>query len=475
MSNNRSSIQMSSDVMNIVKNLSKKVSDQINSINKEANSKNVANLLGKIQKNNEKNKSARESILDLKILNNKGEKTIEKERLLEILCLDKDIVENSSYISGKSNNLEDGESNYESKSISRNYENKNKIKYDKNREFYEKQQEYINKSNLKINRMRKEKYELDMKEQQNKPKINKVSKELTKKQRNASVSSLQHFNEEKSVEINVINDDYLFDKPFYLRSQEIMLKRDEKKDKLKKLYEMIEIEKENRIVKKKNNKKYNEIEFEKWIEEKLKWKARKEKLAKKLKEQNEKKELEEAFSYKPYVNDVSNELFNNKYQDKEFLDRSLIYMEEKEKKREKIIEQTTHSFNPYVNKRSKKMNKNNSSEFKKSIFSSSPKNRNSISVIKENPIIARKSLKMDEENINKNVKNQAKKRKLSQYSQFIDLESPPKSKNFNNNESVKDTSTYSVNIRDNSAWDENKENVLNINNKYSGLMYDLLN
>lgn len=468
--------------MNIVKNLSKKVSDQINSVNKEANSKNVENLLNKIQKNNEKNKSARESILDMKILNNKGEKTIEKERLLEILCLDKEVVENSSYLSGNNKNKSDygnEETKSDIKVYSQNYDNKNKIKYDKNREFYEKQTEYINKSSLKINRMRKEKYELDMKEQQNKPKINKISKGIIKKQRNASISSLQHFKDDKlSFEVNSINDDYLIDKPFYLRSQEIMLKRDEKKEKLKKLYEMIEIEKENRVVKKKNNRKFNEKAFDKWLEDKMKWKLKKEKLAIKQKEKNEEKELEDVYSYKPYVNDVSNELFNKKYSDKEFLDRSVIYMEEKLKNKEKIIEKTTYTFNPNVNntKTKNKNNKNSNQEMKNRIFSSSPKYRKSVSLVKENPLNIRKSIELNEEKVSNNAKNQAKKRKLSQYSQFIDLESPPKNKNnFNNNESVKDTSTYSVNIRDNSAWDENKENILNINNKYSSLMYDLLN
>ena len=452
----RNSVAMAGDVMHVIKNLARDMHEQVNMNKKKEISKKVDNVLSKMQKDAERiNNRKKESILDIDLLSfsiKKEQTKLEnKVNLMEIKNLKEEESQNTSLTAEEVKNEKNPFSKRETESK-------------KQMTFYEKQLEYLSQHEMKMNHRKQEKLEQEKETMKTKPDISKNSIAILKK-KNRMSSSMTKFNKtttmnnenenETEMNKNTASTKEAY-KPFYLRSQEVYREQEERKEKLKQMYEMVNRAKEER---KSHNtlvvKPYNEEDFEKWRKEKINWKNKRDDKLIKIKKDLNNKELGEEYSFTPEINENSNKLVSDKFQNSGFYDREPHYKEHKMNQKKKIENELNPNFTPlimkelpnYVRPEKVKEFKNKSQSVGK-IYLVQPENPQE-EEFKEEVIPPAKEIK----------EYDSKKAMISKMNNSQTVESPNKS------------NYYNLNVRDNSAWNENKENCVVLNSlKYTDII-----
>eukprot|EP00340_Litonotus_pictus_P010359 CAMPEP_0170519592 /NCGR_PEP_ID=MMETSP0209-20121228/4956_1 /TAXON_ID=665100 ORGANISM="Litonotus pictus, Strain P1" /NCGR_SAMPLE_ID=MMETSP0209 /ASSEMBLY_ACC=CAM_ASM_000301 /LENGTH=480 /DNA_ID=CAMNT_0010805523 /DNA_START=35 /DNA_END=1477 /DNA_ORIENTATION=+ len=456
---------MAGDVMYAIKDISRDMSEQVKLNRKQEIHQKAENVLSKIQsKADSKNK--KDSILDLdllKINTNLKTKTVEED-------------DNKSLNQRVNNILGLEQESMNSNKFSRENDSKNL----KNRGFYEKQLEYLSQHELKMNHLRKEKMEREKETLKHKPNISENSKKMVSKKSRFS-SSMTDMNRaggnqdlkklrkqttgENEHDVSGVKADIEIsntEKPFYLRSQEIYQEQEERKEKLRKMYEMIERTKDERL--NPNNvvvKPYEPESFEKWRKDKIQWKQRKEERVIKIKKDIVNKELNEQFAFAPELDSNSQKIVQEKYNNTGFYERSDFYKENKGINAKKIKSEMVPQFTPSLNKdlpgyiRKEKIEE----------FKLNKSNSTAMLAREDSPNIAMASF----DRVDSPRKNQEDSRREERQTHVNKVMS-------SHNTEFKDTGNfYNLNIRDNSVWNENKENFVVLNSvKYSDIMGKLV-
>ena len=315
--NPKSSIVISQSAMSIIKNISKTMSDHVNIERKKEIHNKAEEVLKKIDKETvQQNK--RESILDFDMNNlnikkkviKKSSKTLKSMKgLSQVNQLDNTFKEEDSNLTKKSSNKDN---------------------------FYKKQQEHLSMHELKMNHYRKEKIEEERQQMKNKPQITKNTQKILNNKKKIRSQSLS---------TSIIGSDL----PLYQRVKEIQQEKEERFDQLRKLYEMVEKTKEERLNPNKIViKPYNPEKFEKWRQDKIKWiENKKAKLTEKKYEIENNKEFENN-TFHPQTNIRSNMIIKEKYNNSNFLDRNNLYEEQKFMNQVQISKLAKPSFAPML-------------------------------------------------------------------------------------------------------------------------------
>jgi hypothetical protein len=466
----KNSVMMADDVMTVIKGLAKEMHSQVAQDKKANLHSKVDKVLQKMQKDAQKQNTKKNSILDLDLLNlNTTLKKPNKNKIEQ-----DQVKENISH-----EELSEEASNVETLSISEQPSNlfqaKNK---EKPKDFYAKQLEYQNKHELKMNHLKMQQLDVEMDTMKIKPGISINSKKiLKKKNRVRSASSVQQ-NEGKE------GQDY---RPFFVRSQEVYQEQEERKEKLRKMYEMIKRAKDNRenpdiLHHKKSAKFYREEEFEKWRNDKIKWQERKQDRTIELKKNLNNRDAVE-YDFNPQLNQNSKKMVFNKYQNCSFNDRNQHFQDCREQNKMKIKNDINPNFRPVLQKDMPSyLRKDKVEEFK------THKNR---SVGKYNNI---NSLAMEYENENgtnldhddvvevlpqdNELKHNNQTNLNNEYNLMTSYHNNATDNNnfsMNMNKQNYTNNFYNLNVRDNAAWNENKENCVILNSgKYSDIIGKLV-
>lgn len=472
---NKSSIVMSSDIMSVIKNISQDMSEQINLNKRKEIHMKAEEVLTKMEKDMGKS-NKKDSILDLNIFqisNSKQEFTKPKKyKAGSNKSIHKiKVNENSGSVNSRLININNTQDKSE-QSVSERDPN----------DFYTKQQEYLNQHELKMNHMRKEKLERERQKLQEKPKISNESVRIYR-EKMKRLNSCENVTSKSEINLNSSTGEQL---PFYLRAKEIKLEQDERKDQLKKMYEMIEKSKEEKINPNTINvRPYDPETFESWRKTKMKWKETKELKSDQLKKDISNKESQLNFTFQPELNKDSMSIINNKFNDVSFLERTEIFEDARKKNKNKILEKTTEKFCPSINRNLPKYIRSHKVE--------EYKQHKDVTILQSNHEESRVSYEENSEFFDspKNVPYYKTSKGQTMDREYA-ASSSKKEKNPSSNHYEKDGPTgmytiqnreegeefnnyYNLNVRDNSAWNDNKENFIVLNSsKYNDIMGKLL-
>lgn len=454
----RNSVIMAGDVISTIKNVAKDMSEQVNINKKKEIHKKAEEILQKLQKQSENQASKKDSLFDFEFFKEN------KTNKINDINNQKDFKNNND----KYKNLQDlNEENSKDIINFSPFNKKEKSKFSK-QGFYEKQLEYLSQHELKMNHMRKEKFDIEKKLMKTIPKINKNSNKIVMKKKNmiksASMNDMKrkYNNQDELENRNDMEINSLELQPFYIRSQNIFKEQEERKEKLRQLYEMINRQKEERsnpntiVV-----RVYDENENEKWRQEKLKWKEKREEKLLKLKKDINNKILTEVFPYSPELDKNSEKIINEKYNNSNFYMRNKYYEKNKGVKMQRIQNELIPQFSPNLNKDIPKyIRKQKIQDFKlkksestgrimkkqSQIKNQNNENLSSQKVLDEETIFQKSNINVDKSNV-----------KIKKNSYLDDKT---------------DINYYNLNVRDNSVWNQNKENLVVLN---SGKYFDLMN
>lgn len=504
--NVKNSVILANDVMFSIKNLAKEMNDQVNLNKKVEIHKKAENVLSKLQQQSQQ-QHKRDSILDLDLLslntnlyhnNNNKNKQNSKDKIVPSKNSNSKVNSFKKNYSNNYNNNNNHEYNNnefreEMSQTSKNessfsnnnlysdpFKTKKSFNSKLNKGFYEKQLEYLSQHELKMNHMRKEKIDNERSTMKECPGMSKKSIVIMKNKHRIS-TSMTHCefpnktnrtktDTNEDIKINIPQSQMIstHSVPFYLRSKEIQKEQEERKEQLKQLYIMINQQNDEKILakSKKSNKPFNQEEFDKWIDNKQNWKIKKRENEEKMKKDKANKIDTKECYFQPSLNNKSMRIVDEKYSNSSFHLRNEYYKDYKLNNKFKIENEITPAFNPNINKDLPKYVRKDMVEIYKMKKSSSTGNignseiKNIIQDISgtNNKEIGETSLM----NATTNKNTFTKKTNDSNINVISD------------NEEAKKDNFYNLNVRDNAAWDDNKENFVVLNSvKYTDILSKL--
>lgn len=441
---------MAVDVMSQIKSIAKDMSEQVNLVKKSEINNKAEKVLAKMQNKLDQGNAKRDSILDLDILNFntslKGKSTKDKEKEQELNS--KPNKDRMKDILGIEEEMMD-----QDYSNQNSYSNKTQDpKLSKSKAFYEKQLEYKSQHDLKMNNKRKEKLEEERILMKCKPEINEKSKKMAKQRLSSSVTG------KNSNQINIQDDNTI--KPFHERAEEIRVEQEERKEKLRKMYEMVNREK---IERESPNtievKSYNQERFEKWRLDKLNWKKNREDKLIKIKKDLTTSAESEKFNFAPTLNEASNKMVEEKFAGGGFMKRIEHYQENKEKNKSKVINQVTCQFAPSLNSSlPPHVRKEKVESFKNKI--NKPPAETKMQMTNDGTIFEVNKISQ------KSFSSRSVPKKYNEEEKEISiLKEIPEKEKYDSGSNF-----YNLNIRDGTIWDDNKENKVVVDMRYGDLM-----
>lgn len=419
---------MASDTMASIKRVAQEMSDHVLNTKKKDVYSRVDDILSKLERQNNENNNRR-SVLDLEILMENEPKNLRMKKN------PKKKISNISFDNSKIPDTQNDRSQHKP-------------------DFFERQISQYNQHQIRLNHIRQENLELEKEKVYEKPKISKTSQKLAKEKLDRS-------------------------KPLYLRSNDILKERDNKRDKLRRNIEEMkksELKKQDRASSVKNKSKpYDPETFEKWRLDQINWIDKKKENIIKMKKMMQNVNGNESPSNRPEINKRSEVLANKKYEGSKIEDRVEYYLDTRHNNMKKIYDEITPNFQPTTNREVPNYLKNINTKIRNTTNGDIKLDYTKDLTVGD---FNQTSIKFtDSKDINESYLNHLKnkvpvnivKAKKIPNKEIL-YENPDISKvNFSKEKSG--PSLYNLNVRDNSAWKKDKENCVVLeNNNYADII-----